>query len=167
MNDVDLIVTITAIILMAIIVYTIGSNTGSGSPDQQHFLNMPPPVNEGGIAASPLYGEAHPINAYDELLHKTGTYNIRSSGGTTTEDARNSLLYSQGVFNKNEDEQHRIYYQSNVGKYPMQIIGDITELKTTRSPYIGFTRAMRGISIGATESTVPDKIERTMRPLLI
>jgi hypothetical protein len=165
MNDVDLIVLVIVAITVCVVLYMLGQQSkNAAAPAQQNFVVQPPINYKTGAPASPYYGEENPINSYNTLLHKTGAYNTLAEGYTTVEDERRGLLKIQGVINPTDEEQHRVYYQSNIGKYPLQIAGDTHEMRSTRSPYVAGTRSMRAVNIGAYEGMVPDKLERTSRP---
>jgi hypothetical protein len=167
MNDVDLIVMIMVVIVTIMFIWMMGNKAAAATatPAAQSFTVNPPPINVAtGKPTSRFYGSSNPINSYVEKLQKEGTYDTYKSGLVSIADAREELLTVQGVLNPSEVTQHKTYYQSNMGKYPFQIVGDVHEMRTTKSPYVAGTRSMRAVDIGTDESQVPDKLERTVRP---
>ncbi len=163
MEAIELGLCIVILITACALVWVIGKRT-SGESDRQSFVAEVPVNLATGTANSRYYGESNPINSYAKDLKNTGMYNTYTSGLTTLASEREKLLEIQGVLNDSELESHKYYYQSNVGKYPLQIVGDVHEMRTTRSPYVAGTRSMRAVNISVGESQVPDKLERTVRP---
>lgn len=163
MNDVDLFVLVIVAVTVCVVVYSLGEARGD-SDDTHNFATKPAISYKTGQPASPYYGSSNPINAYASQLQKTGAWNTHASGLVTIDDARTNLLKMQGVLNATEQAQHRLYYTSQVAKYPLQIAGDVHEMRTTRSPYVAGTRSLRAVNVGPWESQVPDKLERPIAP---
>lgn len=163
MNDVDFFILVIVAITVALTVYTLGKKSGE-EEDVQSFNSKPVISYKTGQPASPYYGSSNPINAYASQLQKSGAWNTAAAGLMTVDDVRTDLLKTQGVLNGTEQAQHRLYYTSQVGKYPLQIAGDTHEHRATRSPYVAGTRSLRAVTVGPFESMVPDKLERPVAP---
>jgi len=157
---------LTVILVIVVIYYYATNSSTSGSSTGSHFESGDMPLITTPPATGPANGEDNPISQRFEVLKNNGLWNTVESGFDVEQKAFQGLLRDQGVLNGKDEARHALYYGSNVGKYPF--VGRPTNIdhKLTIQPYVGFTRAMRGVNIRPTESIVPDKLNMPVVPIL-